>query len=216
LPTSPALRRASTVHQPAVRVSGPRRSSPSSRAALSAASGRATGLAHRTGRRGSPDQSQPGNPTSRFGWSGRSRKGCGRGGWRSWHTGFTGRAITSARCGEGPQDFLGYDDSLDHLPQQRWLKMLAGDRALRPSNDLATADGGTCRLGACACFPASWHAASPIWSAFRRDTPLTREAMAPVPPRHRPFARRFARDRPHYRNHDGGERSISRGASRRA
>lgn len=26
-----------------------------------------------------------------------------------------------AGCGEGPQDFLGYDDSLDHLPQQRWL-----------------------------------------------------------------------------------------------
>ena len=42
-----------------------------------------------------------------------------------------------ARCGEEAQDFLGYDDSLDHLPQQRWLKMLAGDRgfALR-SNDL--------------------------------------------------------------------------------
>src|SRR5216683_1365206 len=35
-----------------------------------------------------------------------------------------------ARCGEDPQDFLGYDDSLDHLPQQRWLKMLAGDRGL--------------------------------------------------------------------------------------
>jgi DNA-binding transcriptional LysR family regulator len=42
-----------------------------------------------------------------------------------------------ASCGEEAQDFLGYDDSLDHLPQQRWLKMLAGDRgfALR-SNDL--------------------------------------------------------------------------------
>lgn len=43
-----------------------------------------------------------------------------------------------AKCGEGARDFLGYDDSLDHLPQQRWLRMLAGDRelALR-SNDLA-------------------------------------------------------------------------------
>jgi DNA-binding transcriptional LysR family regulator len=36
-------------------------------------------------------------------------------------------------------DYLGYDESLDHVPQQRWLKSLAGDRplALR-SNDLAT------------------------------------------------------------------------------
>jgi DNA-binding transcriptional LysR family regulator len=43
-----------------------------------------------------------------------------------------------SRCGETARDFLGYDDSLDHLPQQRWLKVLAGDRgfALR-SNDLA-------------------------------------------------------------------------------
>jgi DNA-binding transcriptional LysR family regulator len=44
-----------------------------------------------------------------------------------------------ARCGEGAQDFLGYDDSLDHLPQQRWLKMLAGERALAlRANDLTT------------------------------------------------------------------------------
>ena len=44
-----------------------------------------------------------------------------------------------ARRGENPHDFLGYDESLDHLPQQRWLKMLAGDNgfALR-TNDLAT------------------------------------------------------------------------------
>ncbi len=42
-----------------------------------------------------------------------------------------------ARCGEDARDYIGYDDSLDHLPQQRWLKMLTGDRdlALR-SNDL--------------------------------------------------------------------------------
>ena len=33
--------------------------------------------------------------------------------------------------------FLGYDQSLDHLPQQRWLKTLAGDRKLAlQSNDL--------------------------------------------------------------------------------
>ena len=43
-----------------------------------------------------------------------------------------------ARSGEADQEFLGYDDSLDHLPQQRWLKMLAGDRGLAlRSNDLA-------------------------------------------------------------------------------
>jgi DNA-binding transcriptional LysR family regulator len=44
-----------------------------------------------------------------------------------------------ARRGEDPHDFLGYDESLDHLPQQRWLKTLAGDNgfALR-TNDLAT------------------------------------------------------------------------------
>jgi DNA-binding transcriptional LysR family regulator len=37
------------------------------------------------------------------------------------------------------QDYLGYDESLDHVPQQRWLKTLAGNRgfALR-SNDLIT------------------------------------------------------------------------------
>jgi DNA-binding transcriptional LysR family regulator len=42
-----------------------------------------------------------------------------------------------ARCGEDGRDFLGYDDSLDHLPQQRWLKGLAGNRGLAlRSNDL--------------------------------------------------------------------------------
>ena len=48
-----------------------------------------------------------------------------------------GRA-TISRVAAEYQDFLGYDDSLDHLPPQRWLKALAGDRgfALR-SNDLA-------------------------------------------------------------------------------
>ncbi|SEP51357.1 DNA-binding transcriptional regulator, LysR family [Rhodospirillales bacterium URHD0017] len=37
------------------------------------------------------------------------------------------------------QDYLGFDESLDHVPQQRWFKTLAGDRgfALR-SNDLLT------------------------------------------------------------------------------
>ena len=42
-----------------------------------------------------------------------------------------------AHRGKDEHDFLGYDESLDHLPQQRWLKKLAGGRgfALR-SNDL--------------------------------------------------------------------------------
>ena len=44
-----------------------------------------------------------------------------------------------ARCSEGDRAFLGYDDSLDHLPQQRWLKMLAGERVLAlRANDLTT------------------------------------------------------------------------------
>jgi len=43
-----------------------------------------------------------------------------------------------AGCDEDARDFLGYDDSLDHLPQQRWLKMLASGRSLAlRSNDLA-------------------------------------------------------------------------------
>src|SRR5215510_15139709 len=42
-----------------------------------------------------------------------------------------------ARRGKDAHDFLGYDESLDHLPQQHWVKRLAGDKgfALR-SNDL--------------------------------------------------------------------------------
>jgi DNA-binding transcriptional LysR family regulator len=44
-----------------------------------------------------------------------------------------------ARCSEADRTFLGYDDSLDHLPQQRWLKMLAGERVLAlRANDLTT------------------------------------------------------------------------------
>jgi DNA-binding transcriptional LysR family regulator len=42
------------------------------------------------------------------------------------------------RCGEDAKDFLGFDDSLDHSPQQRWLKMLAGERGFTlRSNDIA-------------------------------------------------------------------------------
>ena len=44
-----------------------------------------------------------------------------------------------ARCGEDEREYLGYDDSLDHLPQQRWLKQLAGDRVLAlRANDIGT------------------------------------------------------------------------------
>jgi DNA-binding transcriptional LysR family regulator len=42
------------------------------------------------------------------------------------------------RCGGDAREFLGFDDSLDHSPQQRWLKMLAGERGFTlRSNDLA-------------------------------------------------------------------------------
>lgn len=42
-----------------------------------------------------------------------------------------------ADCREDARSFLGYDDSLDHLPPQRWLKELAGKRSLAlRSNDL--------------------------------------------------------------------------------
>ncbi len=41
------------------------------------------------------------------------------------------------RCGEEAQDFLGFDDSLDQSPQQRWLKQLAGERGFTlRSNDI--------------------------------------------------------------------------------
>jgi DNA-binding transcriptional LysR family regulator len=49
-----------------------------------------------------------------------------------------------ARCGDGAQnfigyDFIGYDDSLDHLLPQRWLKEMAGGRGLAlRANDLST------------------------------------------------------------------------------
>jgi DNA-binding transcriptional LysR family regulator len=53
-----------------------------------------------------PGFSARANTTSRFGWSGRSRKGLWRGGWRSWHTGSTGRAITSPGAARIPRIFL--------------------------------------------------------------------------------------------------------------
>jgi DNA-binding transcriptional LysR family regulator len=42
------------------------------------------------------------------------------------------------RSGENARDFLGFDNSLDRSPQQRWLKMLAGERGLAlQSNDIS-------------------------------------------------------------------------------
>ena len=82
-----------------------------------------------------------------------------------------------ARCGEGPQDFLGYDDSLDHLPQQRWLKMLAGDRGLAlRSNDLAnllTAARAGLGLAVLPCIMA--RGVPDLVSVPTRLPPLTRE-----------------------------------------
>lgn len=64
------------------------------------------------------------------------------------------------RRGGDPHDFLGYDDSLDHLPQQRGLKMLAGNTGLAlRSNDLSNLlTAARAGLGL-AVLPASWRAA---------------------------------------------------------
>jgi DNA-binding transcriptional LysR family regulator len=44
-----------------------------------------------------------------------------------------------ARVTEADRDFIGYDESLDHVAQQRWLLALAGGRPLAfRSNDLAS------------------------------------------------------------------------------
>jgi DNA-binding transcriptional LysR family regulator len=82
-----------------------------------------------------------------------------------------------ARCGEDSQDFLGYDGSLDHLPQQRWLKMLAGDRGLAlRSNDLAillTAARAGLGLAVLPCMMAC--GVPDLVSVPTRLPPLTRE-----------------------------------------
>jgi DNA-binding transcriptional LysR family regulator len=82
-----------------------------------------------------------------------------------------------ARGSQDAQDFLGYDDSLDHLPQQRWLKVLAKDRnlALR-SNDLVnllTATRAGVGLAVLPCIMAS--GAPDLVSVATRLPPLTRE-----------------------------------------
>ena len=82
-----------------------------------------------------------------------------------------------ARCDGKPYDFLGYDDSLDHVPQQRWLKMQAGDigLALR-SNDLAsllTAARAGLGLAVLPCIMA--RGAPELVSVPTRSSPLTQE-----------------------------------------
>jgi DNA-binding transcriptional LysR family regulator len=82
-----------------------------------------------------------------------------------------------ARCDGKPHDFLGYDDSLDHVPQQRWLKMQAGDigLALR-SNDLAsllTAARAGLGLAVLPCIMA--RGAPELVSVPTRSSPLTQE-----------------------------------------
>ena len=66
-----------------------------------------------------------------------------------------------ASCGEDARDFLGFHDSLEHLPQQRWLKKLAGDRGLAlRANDLANLmTASRAGLGSRSC-PTSWRAPS--------------------------------------------------------
>lgn len=41
-----------------------------------------------------------------------------------------GSSTYFAAHGEGALDFLGFDDSHDHLPQQRWLRAFSGNRVL--------------------------------------------------------------------------------------
>src|SRR5713226_3393842 len=107
LPTSPAVRRASTVHRTGwCGSAGRRRSSPSfSRRAFCRFRQSNRACASNWSARLARSVSARANPTSRFGWSGRSRKGLWRGGWRSWHSGSTGRAITSPDAARTPRIF---------------------------------------------------------------------------------------------------------------
>ena len=86
---------------------------------------------------------------------------------------------------EDAWDYLGYDESLEHVPQQRWLKTLAGERplALR-TNDLTTlltavrAGGGLAALPHILAYgDAALHAVATkvppptrdLWLLFHRD-----------------------------------------------
>ena len=81
------------------------------------------------------------------------------------------------RCGGDAQDFLGFDDSLDHSPQQRWLKMLAGERGFTlRSNDitnLLTAARAGLGLVVLPCIMA--RSAPELVSVPTQLPPLTRE-----------------------------------------
>ena len=82
-----------------------------------------------------------------------------------------------ANRGKDAREYLGYDDSLDHLPQQRWLRMLAGDRelALR-ANDLATLLAAIREGLGLAVLPCSMaHGEPDLVSVPTRLPPLTRE-----------------------------------------
>jgi DNA-binding transcriptional LysR family regulator len=80
-------------------------------------------------------------------------------------------------CSEDAREFLGYDDSLDHLPQQRWLRVLAGNRSLAlRSNDIAiqlTAVRAGLGLAVLPCMMA--RGVPDLVSVPTRLPPLTRE-----------------------------------------
>jgi hypothetical protein len=128
----------------------------------------------------------------------------------------------SAGCLAAHDDVIARDQDLLDLPFQIGNRL---ETLANPGHDFVAgiphqrpcqpADGGTCRLGACGA--SMHHGTQRPRSGQRSDaiTPLDPGAMAPVPPRHRPFAHRSRRDRPHHRNHGGGERCISWAASRR-
>ncbi len=80
------------------------------------------------------------------------------------------------------QDYLGYDENLDRVPQQRWLKTTAGDRgfALRSSDLLTLMTSARAGLGPRrpACIMAS-HELS--WSGCRPSAAAQPRAVAGLP-----------------------------------
>ena len=149
-------------------------------------------------------------PIWRCGWRGRARKGSMARRLAVVAYGLYGSRDYLARCGEDDQEYLGYDDSLDHLPQQRWLKKLAGDRGSCASiqRHRQSADGGP--RGAGACRAALCHGARRTRTGQRADAIAAADprAMAAVPPRYRPYACGSRGDRPHHRDHDGAKAAF--------
>ena len=151
---------------------------PVSRAAPSAASGTASSAcASNWSARPVRSVSVEAKPIWRCGWSSPLEKGVVARRLAVVAYGLYGSRDYLAGCGEDAQEFLGYDDSLDHLPQQRWLKMLAGDRSLAlRSNDLAnllTAARAGLGLAVLPCIMA--RGAPDLVSVPTRLPPLTRE-----------------------------------------